>query len=68
VNPDLAFPLLFKKEVIARHQWLTDVILAIWESEIRRIKFQGQPGQIVCKTLISKITRAKWTGGVELKW
>jgi hypothetical protein len=25
---------------------------------------QGQPGQIVLKTPISKITRAKWTGGV----
>jgi hypothetical protein len=25
---------------------------------------QGQPRQVVCKTLIFKITRAKWTGGV----
>jgi hypothetical protein len=35
------------------------IILAIWEAEIRRIGVQGQPGQIVCKTPISKITRAK---------
>jgi hypothetical protein len=25
---------------------------------------QGQPRQIVCETSFSKITRAKWTGGV----
>jgi hypothetical protein len=25
---------------------------------------QGQPGQMVCETLISKIIKAKWTGGV----
>jgi hypothetical protein len=25
---------------------------------------QGQPEQIVCETPISKVTRAKWTGGV----
>jgi hypothetical protein len=47
--------------------WLTSVILATWEAEIGKIKVRGQPGQIVHKTYpstISKITRAKWTGGV----
>jgi hypothetical protein len=39
------------------------VILATWEAEIRRTEVQGQPRQIVCETPISKITRAKWTGG-----
>jgi hypothetical protein len=29
-----------------------------------RIMVQGQHGQIVCETPISKITRAKWTGSV----
>jgi hypothetical protein len=40
------------------------VILTTWEAEIGRIVVQGQPGQIVHKTTISKITTAKWTGGV----
>jgi hypothetical protein len=40
------------------------VILATWEAEIKRIKFRGQPVQIVGETQISKITRAKWTGGM----
>jgi hypothetical protein len=39
-------------------------ILATWEAEIWRIMVRGQPGQIVCETLISIITRAKWTRGV----
>jgi hypothetical protein len=32
-------------------QWLTPVILATQEAEIRRIEAQSQPGQIVCETL-----------------
>jgi hypothetical protein len=40
------------------------VILATWEAEIKRITFGGQPRQIVHKTPISKIIRAKWTAGV----
>jgi hypothetical protein len=48
----------------ARHQWLTPEILATWEADIRRTAIQGQPGQRDSETLISKITRAKWTGGV----
>jgi hypothetical protein len=34
--------------------WLTPVILAIQEVEIRRIKGQSQPRQMVCKTLSQK--------------
>jgi hypothetical protein len=42
------------------------VVHNTWEAEIRRTVIQGQPGQTVHKTLspISRITRAKWTGGV----
>jgi hypothetical protein len=40
-----------KEKVGARCQWLTPVIAATQEAEIRRIKVQSQPGQIVCKTL-----------------
>jgi hypothetical protein len=32
-------------------QWLTSVILADEEAEIRRIVVQSQPSQIVCQTL-----------------
>jgi hypothetical protein len=31
--------------------WLTPVILATQEADIRRIAVRSQPGQIVCKTL-----------------
>jgi hypothetical protein len=41
------------------------VILAAWEAEIGRIGIRGQPGKIVLKTPISKITRAKWTGDMS---
>jgi hypothetical protein len=47
----------------AGHPWLIPVILAIWETEMRRIAVQGQHVEIACET-ISKITRAKWTGDV----
>jgi hypothetical protein len=30
-----------------RHQWLTPIILATQETEIRKIGVQSQPGQIV---------------------
>jgi hypothetical protein len=48
----------------AGHPWFTFVILATWEAEIERIMVWGQCLEIVHKTHISKITRAKWTGGV----
>jgi hypothetical protein len=35
----------------AEHWWLTPVILAPQEAEIRRIMVQSQPGQIVHETL-----------------
>jgi hypothetical protein len=36
------------------YQWLTPVILATWEAEIRRIMVQGQTRQIVLTTLSPK--------------
>jgi hypothetical protein len=41
-----------------KHWWLTPVILATWETEIRRIVVRGQPRKLAHNT-ISKITRAK---------
>jgi hypothetical protein len=35
-----------------------------WEAEIRRLMVQGQPCKYFGRPPISKITRAKWTGGV----
>jgi hypothetical protein len=44
---------------------LTPVILATQEAEIRRIKVQSQPGQIVHKTLSQKKKKSqKRSGGV----
>jgi hypothetical protein len=40
-----------KKNEIPGRQWLTSVILATQEAEIRRLMAQSQPGQIVLKTL-----------------
>jgi hypothetical protein len=46
----------------ARRQWLTPVILATQEAEIRRITVQSQPRQTVHETPISKnlITKKGW--------
>jgi hypothetical protein len=35
---------------LARHQWLTSIILVTWEAELWRIMVRGQPGRIVLKT------------------
>jgi hypothetical protein len=43
----------------AGHQWLTPVILATQEAEIRRIAVRSQPGQIVHKTLFPKTLHKK---------
>jgi hypothetical protein len=40
----------FKKKS-ARRQWLTSIILATQETEIRRIAVQSQPGEIFQETL-----------------
>jgi hypothetical protein len=45
-------------------QWLTTVIPAAQEAEIRRIVVQTQPGQIVRKTLSEKNLSQKRAGGV----
>jgi hypothetical protein len=39
---------------LARRQWLTPIILATQEVEIRRITVQSPPRQIVCETLSQK--------------
>jgi hypothetical protein len=43
----------------ARRQWLTPVILATQEAEIRRIVVPSQPGQIVHQTLSLKYPTQK---------
>jgi hypothetical protein len=45
--------------------WLTPVIVAIQEAEIRRTVVQSQPGQIVCEILSQKKkSHNKRAGGV----
>jgi hypothetical protein len=43
----------------ARSWWLTSVILATQKAEIRKIKVQSQPGQIVLETLYQKYPSQK---------
>jgi hypothetical protein len=57
-------PIILRSRNRVGQQWLTFAILATCDIEIRKIKVQGQPRQIIHKNPISKITRAKWTGGV----
>jgi hypothetical protein len=51
-------------DLLAEHQWLTPVILATREAEIRRIVVQSQPGQIVHKTLSRKTFHKNRVSGV----
>jgi hypothetical protein len=47
------------------HQWLTPIILATQEAEIRIITVQSQPGKIVYETLSLKVPSQKrdwWNG------
>jgi hypothetical protein len=48
----------------ARHRWLTPIILATQEAEIRRIVVWSQPEQIVPETLPRKYPSHKRAGGV----
>jgi hypothetical protein len=45
---------LSQKQKTAGHWWLTPVILATQEAEIRRLTVRSQPGQIVHETLSQK--------------
>jgi hypothetical protein len=45
--------LAFQVQLVG-HQWLTPIILAIQEAEIKKTVVQRQPGKIVLKTLSQK--------------
>jgi hypothetical protein len=57
---------VLRREERARGQWLTPVIPATQEAEIRRIVVQSLPGQIVLEIPSRKIPsqKKKKTGGV----
>jgi hypothetical protein len=63
-----SYALFILKKLLARHQWLTPIILvATQEAEIRRIVVRSQPGEIVRETLSQKkkkkITEKGWWSG-----
>jgi hypothetical protein len=51
--------LRLSKITLAGHQWLTPVILATQETEIKRIGVPSQPRQIVRKILSQKTLHTK---------
>jgi hypothetical protein len=53
---------------LAKHWWLTYVILATQEVEIRRISVQSQPGQIVQETLPQKTLHKKSLLEIDLEY
>jgi hypothetical protein len=54
---------MYQKGNRARYQWLTPVILAIQEVEIRKIVVRSQPGQIIVHEFLSqKYPSQKRTG------
>jgi hypothetical protein len=60
---------MYSELIIAGLWWLTPIILGTWEAEIRRIKVQSQPRQIVHRPYLEiKKTKhiAKRAGGVAL--
>jgi hypothetical protein len=50
--------------IFAWHCWLTTVVLATQEADIRRIAVLGQPGQTVHETLSLKNPSEKRAGGM----
>jgi hypothetical protein len=55
------------RAVTNRHLWSTPVILATRETEIRRLKVQGQPGQIVLETQSQKYPLQKAGGAAQVR-
>jgi hypothetical protein len=49
---------------MAGHQWLTPVILATQEADIRKIMVWSQPGKIAYKTISQKNLHKNKVGGV----
>jgi hypothetical protein len=58
-----------KKKKKVSHQWLTPVILATQEAEIRRIEVHSQPRQMVYETLSQKNPSQKkgWWSGLRYR-
>jgi hypothetical protein len=48
----------------AKHQWLTLIILATQEAEIRRITVQARPGKQFIRPYLPKYPTRKKAGGV----
>jgi hypothetical protein len=61
-------PCLKKKPQRTGNQWFMSVILATQEAEIRRIKVQSQPRQIVLETLSENTCHKKVCVGGLVEW
>jgi hypothetical protein len=55
---------VLKIVMLAGHRWLTPIILATREAEIRKIEVQSQPLEIIQETLSQKYPIQKRADGV----
>jgi hypothetical protein len=58
--------ILFRSCLGAECWWLTPIVLATQEAEIRRIEVQSQPRRIVCETLSRKKKKKKLSGRMKV--
>jgi hypothetical protein len=52
-----------EKQFIAGHQWVTPIVLATWEAEVKRIEVPGESRQIFVPELQNNQSKMDWRRG-----